>query len=72
MVNINSTNIWPQFVIVPFPAMIVSFQILGQYVGLNLFKPTTGVCHFDEIFLMFKQHMLPLEGVFSEQVWNQF
>jgi carboxylesterase type B len=55
---------------------------VGQYVGLNLFPPTEGVCHFDEMFLLFKQHLIPVDGVFTDddkstsrnllKIWTDF
>lgn len=45
---------------------LVRFQIIGQYVGLDLFRSTGGVGHFDEMFLLFKQHLIPADGVYSE------
>ena len=41
------------------------FQYLGQFVGLNFFPAQLGTGHGDELFMMFKTHGIPLEGVFT-------
>jgi carboxylesterase type B len=42
------------------------FQYAGQMLGLNLFPAQHGVSHFDEILLMFKPHVIPLESVYTD------
>jgi hypothetical protein len=37
---------------------------LGQFVGLNLFSPTLGVDHADELFLLFKSHQVSISPTF--------
>ena len=44
---------------------IVFFQYLGQFVGLNFFPAQLGTGHGDELFMLFKTHGIPLEGVFT-------
>jgi carboxylesterase type B len=41
--------------------------MLGQVIGLNLFRPHLGVDHADDLFLLFKPHQIPIEGVFTAQ-----
>ncbi len=38
-----------------------------RYLGLNLFRPSHGVSHFDEVLMLFRQHALPYEAVYDEQ-----
>ena len=45
---------------------MIAFQKLGQYAGLNLFTPTAGCGHIDELFMLFKQNQLPFETAFTE------
>ena len=42
-------------------------QYLGQFVGLNFFPAEIGVTHADEIFMLFKCHIIPMEGVFTAE-----
>ena len=45
----------------------IYFQTLGQYLGLNLFVPSAGCGHVDELFTIFKQHKVPFDTIFTEQ-----
>ena len=40
---------------------------MAQKFGYDIFRATEGVCHFDELFLMFQNGILPLETAFSEE-----
>ena len=42
------------------------FQILGRFVGLDLYREEIGVGHTDELTLIFKGTALPLETVYTE------
>ncbi len=46
---------------------VFTFKIWGQFVGLNLYPPEFGVCHADELFMLFKANQLPLETVYTEE-----
>jgi carboxylesterase type B len=35
-------------------------------IGLNLFSAQYGVSHADELFIMFKSHKIPIDGVYTE------
>ncbi len=37
-----------------------------RYLGLNVFRPSHGVSHFDEVLMLFRQHALPYEAVYDE------
>lgn len=41
-------------------------KVLGMMVGLDLYPSTDGVCHADELFMMFKPHSLPVNCVRSQ------
>jgi hypothetical protein len=41
-------------------------KLLGLAIGLDPFPSRDGVCHGDEMFLMFKAHALPVSTVRSE------
>ena len=43
------------------------FQYLGQFVGLNFFPAELGVSHADELLLIFKLGILPMEPVFTAE-----
>ncbi len=42
-------------------------QILGRYVGLDLFSNRDHAGHGDELFLMFTSSVIPMDGVFSDE-----
>ena len=44
--------------IMSLPPCKLAVKIASLLLGLNLFK-TSGVCHFDELFMMFKPHAIP-------------
>ena len=47
--------------------MLIIFQYLGQFVGLNFFPTELGVGHADELFMLFKSGLIPLEAVFTAE-----
>ena len=36
-------------------------------IGWNLFPAQHGVSHADELFVMFKPHMIPSDGVYTDE-----
>ena len=42
------------------------FQMVGRWIGLDLFHEDVGAAHADEIFLMFNAHEFPWQSVYSE------
>ena len=51
----------------PTKSWLNPFQYLGQKIGFNLFTAEHGVSHVDELFMMFKPHKIPIEGVYSDE-----
>ena len=59
-----------------------SFQVAAQWLGLDLFRASRGVCHADELFVMFEMSELPMKTAFSDedkqignyiwQLWTNF
>ena len=49
-----------------FNADIDWTKAAGRWLGLDLFKDPKGVCHLDEVLLMFGQPKLPLATAFTE------
>ena len=49
------------------PPWKLGLQLLGLPLGLNLFSPRSGVCHGDELFILFKAALLPVNTVRSRQ-----
>ena len=43
------------------------FQYLGQFIGLNFFPAELGVAHADELFMLFKSGIIPMEAVFTSE-----
>jgi hypothetical protein len=41
-------------------------QYLAQLLGFNILNNGYGVCHADELFIMFKSNKLPVETVFTD------
>merc|ERR1712142_94534 len=48
------------------PQWKMVLKIIGFIFGFNLFKKEKGVCHFDEIFMMFKANIIPTTLLRSE------
>lgn len=53
--------------ILVLPPWKLGLQLLGLPLGLNLFSPRSGVCHGDELFILFKAALLPVNTVRSRQ-----
>ena len=47
--------------------VVHNFQYFGQMIGWNIFTAEHGVSHADELFVMFKPHMIPIDGVYTDE-----
>ena len=43
------------------------FQLAAQWLGFDILRATKGVCHGDELFLMFQSSQIPLKTIMSEE-----
>jgi len=53
--------------VMTLPPWKLGLRILFLAFGLDLFSPRAGVCHADELFLLFKANVIPFSKISSEE-----